>query len=189
MSEIAVAALAAVGMWLAILSVMVLVLVRQLAVITVRLTEGIASASMKGGLTVGMEAPQNVRDALPELRAGPTFLLLTSATCGPCQELVSELGTLDPQPNAVALLPGHARAADALHRLFPAWIRVIRDPEAYALSQSLQIDSTPFGMALDGDRVVAKAHLKRATDFALMIESVRHRGRESMQLEVPAGGN
>ncbi len=189
MSDIGLAALAAVASWLAILSVMVLVLVRQLGVITVRLMERPASAAMQGGLTVGMEAPRDVRDALPELHAGPTFLLLTSATCGPCQELVSELGRLEPQTNAVALLPGHARAADALQGMFPGWIRVIRDPEAYALSQSLQIDSTPFAMAFEGDRVVAKAHLKRATDFALMIESVQDRRRGSNQVEVPAGGN
>ena len=166
MSTAGTVAIVAATAWLAALTLVVLLLVRQHGLVVARLQEfnsGFSPAN--DGPDVGSPVPDAVRAAFQHLDGAVHHLLLLSATCGPCRGLVSDLRGTELAAPVAALVPGRSDAADGLVELIPPEIAVIRDPEASVLAETLGIRSSPFGLRLQDGVVARKSYLNNASDL------------------------
>lgn len=172
MSGLEITALVLVSAWLGILTLVVVLIVRQIGLLTVRLSlAGEAFSLDDGGPEIGSRVPDEVASVLPELNEGRAHLLLLSASCGPCRELAEELSGRRIDSTVVALIPGRQEVAEGTADLLPSGIRTVLDPEAGELSEHLKIQSTPFALRIEDGNVSKKAHLyEGASDFMAFIQ-------------------
>ena len=160
MSALAIAALVLVSAWLGVLTLAVVLLVRQIGLLTVRLSMASQTISLDDdGPEIGSGVPEDVASVLPKGEEVPAYLLLISAGCDPCRELVADLGGRHFEQDIVALVPGREDQAGELAALLPSGMRVVRDPEATMLAESLDLEATPFALEIKGGTVTRKAHL------------------------------
>src|SRR5918998_2226825 len=173
MSALAIAALVLVCMWLGVLTLVVVLLVRQIGLLTVRLSvAGGATPLDNDGPEIGSSVPEEVAAVLPDQAEDHAYLLLISSTCLPCWELVADLGERRFEQNIVALVPGHGEKAGELAALLPSGMRVVLDPEASRLAGALQLESTPFALEIERGAVTRKAYLHQgASDLIEFVES------------------
>jgi hypothetical protein len=173
MSALAVAALVLVCIWLGVLTLVVILLVRQIGLLTVRLSvAGEATPLDNDGPEIGSSVPEDVAEVLPDQAEEHAYLLLISSTCTPCWELVSDLGQRRFEQNVVALVPGHGEKAGELAALLPSGIQTVLDPEATRLAGALQLESTPFALEVEHGTVTRKAYLHEgASDLIAFVES------------------
>jgi hypothetical protein len=173
MSALVTAALVLVCIWLGVLTLVVVLLVRQIGLLTVRLSvAGEASSLDDDGPEIGSSVPESVAAVLPGQAEEHAYLLLISSTCLPCWELVADLGERRFEQNIVALVPGHGEKAGELAALLPSGMRVVLDPEASRLAGALQLESTPFALEIERGAVTRKAYLHEgASDLFEFVES------------------
>jgi hypothetical protein len=173
MSALAIAALVLVCIWLGVLTLVVILLVRQIGLLTVRLSvAGEATPLDNDGPEIGSSVPEDVAEVLPDQAEEHAYLLLISSTCTPCWELVSDLGQRRFEQNVVALVPGHGEKAGELAALLPSGIQTVLDPEATRLAGALQLESTPFALEVEHGTVTRKAYLHEgASDLVAFVES------------------
>jgi hypothetical protein len=158
MSALAIAALVLVCAWLGVLTFVVMLLVRQVGLLTVRLTMATQAMSLNDdGPEIGSSLPEDVAEVMPE--GERAYLLLISAGCDPCRELVAELDGHRFEQKVVALVPGRQEQAAELAALLPPDIRVVLDPEATQLAESLDLESTPFALEVESGTVTRKVHV------------------------------
>lgn len=168
-------AVVAATVWLALLSLVLVLVVRQLGILTVRLdSTSPVTARSDDGPEIGSDLPQEVGDALPEVLGGVRYLVLMAATCRPCREVAAELGERDLDSRFVALVPGREELADGLVSLLPRELRVVRDPVASEVAERLGITSTPFAVEVEDGRVSGKSYVSSAADLDRLVEA---RGR------------
>ena len=172
MSALAIAALVLVCLWLGVLTLVVVLLVRQIGLLTVRLSvSGQVSSLDDDGPEVGSAVPEYVASVLLDLEER-AYLVLISSTCTPCWELVADLGEYRFEQKIVALVPGREEHARELAALLPSSIRVVLDPEASRLAESLELESTPFALEVQRGTVTRKAYLHEgASDLIAFVES------------------
>ena len=174
MSALAIAALVLVCIWLGVLTLVVVLLVRQIGLLTVRLSVASQAFSLDNdGPEVGSSIPEEVTSVVPELMEERAFLLLISSSCTPCRELVSDLqGARHFEQKVVALVPGHEEPAREMAALLPSGIRVVLDPDAARLAEALELESTPFALEVERGTVARKTFLHEgAADLVAFVES------------------
>jgi hypothetical protein len=173
MSALAIAALVLVCIWLGVLTLVVVLLVRQVGLLTVRLSVAGEAASLDNdGPEIGSSVPEDVAVVLPDQAEERAYLLLISSTCLPCWELATDLAEHRFEQNIVALVPGHEEQAGELAALLPSSMRVVLDPEATRLAGALQLESTPFALEIERGAVTRKAYLHQgASDLIEFVES------------------
>ena len=158
MSALEIAALVLVCAWLGILTFVVMLLVRQVGLLTVRLSTAAQTMSLDDdGPEVGSSLPEDVAEVMPD--GERAYLLLISAGCDPCRELVADLDGHRFEQNIVALVPGRQEQAAELAALLPSGMKVVLDPEATELTESLDLESTPFALEVESGTVIRKVHL------------------------------
>ncbi len=175
MSALAITALVLVCIWLGVLTLVVVLLVRQIGLLTIRLSiAGQALSVDNDGPEVGSSIPEEVTSVLPDLEVERAYLLLTSAGCTPCRELVADLGEYRFEQNIIALVPGDEEQANALASLLPPGIRAVLDPEAARLAEVLELQSTPFVLEFERGTVTRKAYLyEGASDLIGFVENAQ----------------
>ena len=175
MSAFAIAALVLVCIWLGFLTLVVVLLVRQIGLLTVRFSVATQAFSLdNAGPEVGSSLPEEVTSMVPELMEERAYLLLISSSCTPCRELVSDLQGEQrfEEQKIVALVPGHEEPAREMAALLPSGIRVVRDPEAARMAGALDLESTPFALEVERGTVARKAFLHEgAADLVAFVES------------------
>jgi len=173
MSALAIAALVLVCIWLGVLTLVVVLLVRQVGLLTVRLSvAGEATLLDNDGPEIGSSLPEDVAVVLPDQAEEHAYLLLISSTCLPCWELATDLAEHRFEQKIVALVPGHEERAGELAALLPSSMRVVLDPEATRLAGALQLESTPFALEIERGAVTRKAYLHQgASDLIEFVES------------------
>ncbi len=186
MSALAIAALVLVCMWLGVLTLVVVLLVRQIGLLTVRLSvAGEATSLDNDGPEIGSRVPEDVAAVLPDQSEEHAYLLLISSTCLPCWELATDLGEHRFEQNIVALVPGHEEQAGELAALLPSSMRVVLDPEATRLAGTLQLESTPFALEIERGAVTRKAYLHEgAADLIEFVESANSAAEEKNFVEI-----
>ena len=174
MSALAIAALVLVCIWLGVLTLVVVLLVRQIGLLTVRLSVASQAFSLDNdGPEVGSSLPEEVTSVVPELMEERAFLLLISSTCTPCRELVSDLQGEQrfEEQKIVALVPGHEDQAREMAALLPSGIRVVHDPDAGRVAEAIDLESTPFALEVERGTVARKAFLHEgAADLVAFVE-------------------
>jgi hypothetical protein len=184
MSTLAIAALVLVCAWLGVLTFVVVLLVRQVGLLTVRVTTATQAMSLDDdGPDIGSSLPEDVAEVMPE--GERAYLLLISAGCDPCRELVAELDGHRFEQKIVALVPGRQEQAAELAALLPPEIRVVLDPEAIQMTESLDLESTPFALEVENGTVIRKVHLFGGASALLeFVESGNTRGRNGGLVEI-----
>jgi hypothetical protein len=158
MSTLAIAALVLVCAWLGVLTFVVMLLVRQVGLLTVRVSMATQAMSLDDdGPDIGSSLPEDVAEVMPERERA--YLLLISEGCDPCRELVTELDGHRFEQKVVALVPGRQEQAAELASLLPPNVRVVLDPEAIQMTESLDLESTPFVLEVENGTVIRKVHL------------------------------
>ena len=187
MSALAIAALVLVCVWLGVLTLVVVLLVRQIGLLTVRLSVASQAFSLDDdGPEVGSSLPEEVTSMLPELKEEErAYLLLISAGCTPCRELVADLGGHRFEQKVVALVPGREEQAREMAALLPSGMRVVLDPQAVALAGALKLESTPFALEVERGTVTEKAYLHEgASDLIAFVESRNGAAAEESFVEI-----
>lgn len=182
MSTLELTALTLASIWLGVLSLAVLVVVRQVGVLTVRLDMARQQLEPSGdGLAVGTPVPDDVLASLPRLREGVNYLLALSGSCDPCREFVAELhGHHLPRP-VVALVSGPPDRCDPLISLLPPTLEVVRDPDASSLLHTLLIQTTPFAVEINSGVVSGYAISTKPVDLLTLMAAQGSNGRASRQ--------
>lgn len=171
MSGLEVVALMVVALWLGVLTVVVLVLVRQVAIIDVRPQLEAQSAQPEVGLLIGTKVPPDAAAALGELNGGPVFLLFLSPTCRPCIEIASEISRQSFRWPILALFAGTGDIAADFQALFPPTVHVIRDPAATSVAEGLEVRGAPFALQIENGVLTGKARLRGVEDLTGFIEA------------------
>jgi hypothetical protein len=175
MSTLAIAALVLVCIWLGVLTLVVVLLVRQIGLLTVRLSVASQAFSLDNdGPEVGSSLPEEVTSVVPELMEERSYLLLISSSCTPCRELVSDLQGEQrfEEQKIVALVPGHEDQAREMAALLPSGIRVVLDPDAARVAGAIDLESTPFAVEVERGMVTRKAFLHEgAADLVAFVEA------------------
>ncbi len=187
MSALAIAALVLVCIWLGALTLVVVLLVRQIGLLTVRLSiAGEAISLDDDGPEVGSSVPGAVASVLPDGGVERAILLLISSTCTPCRELVADLqGEHRFEQKIVALVPGPEELARELAALLPSGMRTVLDPQATELAEALDLESTPFALEVEGGTVTRKAFLHRgASELVEFVESVGERAQTKSFVDI-----
>jgi hypothetical protein len=183
MSGLAVAALAFAAVWLASLTVVAILVVRQIGLITIRLDRARAEgAPVLDGLAVGTPLPAVADASLPPDTGGPRYLLILAAVCGPCRELADGMHRFPLAGRATAVISGFDDLAAELATRVPDGVRVVTDPVAAAVADALAVSTTPFVFEVREGRVGAKAVLRGPEHLEAFLE----RSRGSYPLEVIA---
>jgi hypothetical protein len=175
MSALAIAALVLVCIWLGVLTLVVVLLVRQIGLLTVRLSVASQAFSLDNdGPEVGSSLPEEVTSVVPELMEERSYLLLISSSCTPCRELVSDLQGEQrfEEQKIVALVPGHEDQAREMAALLPPGIRVVLDPDAARVAGAIDLESTPFAVEVERGMVTRKVFLHEgAADLVAFVEA------------------
>ncbi len=167
MSGLELALVVAAVVWLSLLTFVILLLVRQIGLITVRLDrERDDARPVSDGLEMGSEVPAQVAELIePGEAESPAFVLVLAAICNPCRDLLEGLDGFAPRSPIVALVSGPEAPARALAETIPPYITAVRDPEADRAIRALEIGTTPFVFEVRANRVAAKAALRGADHF------------------------
>jgi hypothetical protein len=165
LSTAAFVALVLVSTWLAVLTLTMILCIRQIALVTLRLDRGDSFSFADDGPIIGSEVSEEVLERLAHVNGASAYLLSVSATCGPCRELAEELARKSFPERLVVLLTGRAEIADGLAGLFPNTARIIRDPHALSITNALTIGSTPFAVKIEDGIVAGKSYINRVSDL------------------------
>lgn len=147
------------GCWLALLTCVIVLIFRQLALITERLEFiGPGVTMFQDGPADNTELPDSVATPLA-LKPEAAWIILLSATCSTCHDIAGDFAQhgLPSKERWIALVPGEGGHQDELIRLLPDAVDVITGDTGYAVSSELQIERSPFLLAVHGNRVIGKA--------------------------------
>lgn len=179
MTILGLLALGSVGVWLLALTVLLVLTVRQFALLTVRLDtlgqhatdppQGEDYDVLNDGLPVGARVPAEVLEAIPDAMDGTVYVLLISALCRSCRLLAADIEDRRQSFTApfVALVPGPAAVAREIVAMLPPGTRAIHDPVAGTLAQThLAVRSTPFLLRVERGTLTAKSFVGSVADLA-----------------------
>lgn len=169
MTGLETAAVVAVAVWLVILTCGLLLAVRQISLLTVRLSFAAPHVNVdQEALAVGSAISEGVRNLFGEDGDRGTIALLTG-TCGNCRELADGVTVEQANDNVVFLVAGEKDLATEVARLLPEPARRIFDPGASRISNDLQITSSPFGISVADGVVTAKTYLQSGADLSALL--------------------
>lgn len=170
MSGFELVTLVAGAVWLALLTVVAILLVRQLGLVTLRLDGFNPQLFLENdGPIVGSELPSQALGLLPELRSGQHHLLLISGSCTPCRDLVFDLEREPLGSRTLALVAGREEVVDAVVDFLPLDAVPIRDPVATDFASALHIRSTPFAVEVNDGHITAKSYIRGADDLRTFV--------------------
>jgi hypothetical protein len=167
MTHLMFAFLLVAGIWMMVLSFVIVLLIRQVALLMLRLST-LSGALPLTGPELGEEVPQDIADQIPgRYWAGGVLLLFLSEGCSDCRELAIALRSrrplMDTVGRSIVFLTGPS--SGPLVDLLPPWVRIVRDPLAQTAFRAFRVSGTPFGIATSQARVIAKSHLHTGEEW------------------------
>jgi hypothetical protein len=168
MSALGIGALVVGGLWLALLTMVAILLVRQVGLLTLRLDQSDQEAAMDG-ISVESPIPGAVVPLLPSAGSQLSFLIVLEATCGPCRTVVEDLhGAVIDAPVAV-VIGGEPTAAAAMAGHLPASMQVAVGEPADVAITALDLKTSPFLFTFAQDRVAVKDTIRSAEHLVNLI--------------------
>lgn len=162
------------GVWMTILSLVCLLVVRQIALVTARLDMQPTHLMESFGPELGTEISPDASEAIPRLsQEVSTFVVLLSATCIPCREVAADLRSHVFSGPVVALIAGEGEVAEAIVEMTPGEFEIVRDPMASNVATELGLDSAPFALHVSQGKVRGKAYLHKAGDLVRLIDGAQ----------------
>jgi hypothetical protein len=163
MSTLGIAALVVAAIWVAALSLVVVLLVRQVGLLTLRADQADAGPSLDG-LSVGSEVPEVLRPIVADA-PGLVHLLVLGSDCGPCRALVEGVRDREVLADVIAVVTGDPARALAVAEELPGTFASVLPPRAEAIQASLNLQTTPFLFAIDSNVIVDKTTVKGVDHF------------------------
>jgi hypothetical protein len=168
-----------------VLTFVVLLMTRQISLLTVRLTMlSPYESADDDGVAVGTRLPDQVMAALeqitPDQNGDARTVMFLSGICTTCRSLAAKLAPQDLDPGSVVLVGGRPEKAEEVLSLLPDEIPTGAEPEASIVSQALGVTSVPFAFQIRGDVVVAKTFLHSAADLERLRGSSRVHGLQRL---------
>lgn len=155
--------------WLGLLTIVTVLIVRQVALLSVRLSIPVNAFSLADdGPELGSEVPAELQAALNN-GTQLHHLLILSANCAPCRELAAALAGRTAAASITALITGPAELARAIEDLLPAGVDAVGDPEAAKLIGSLGIESRPFAVTVEGATITRKIYVRGRDDLLAFV--------------------
>jgi methylamine dehydrogenase accessory protein MauD len=158
-----------IALWIlvALLTVVVLGLVRQLGLIHLRLGPEEHLTTTREGLEVGTPAPVfreidilNKKEiTVADLKGRPSVLVFVSPSCAPCAALMPHLNafqrTNDGKANILLFSQSEPQPCLELIQAHKLKLPVISDPEG-SISKAYKVHATPFAYGLDEEGLVRR---------------------------------
>lgn len=180
MSGLGVAAIVVAGIWLGVLTLVAVLVVRQIALLTARL-DHVSSLAPPAALSLEDEGPkigsrveETVLRWVPELGGARSHLLLLSASCSPCRQFAADLRAdhLPADHPTVVLVPGRKELADGMEQMLPVAAKIVRDPDASDIAQLMRMQIVPSAVTVADGVVTAKLAILDSVDkFVRFVES------------------
>jgi hypothetical protein len=158
-----------VAAWLTGLSLAVLAVARQVAVLQLHASTPSTSGYFdvhSDGPAVGSPVPDSLR-AASWYPGGDFVVMILSATCGPCREVVDELcRSGGPDLPVHSFVAGRAEMAEPLLDQLAAELagHAHGEPEASDVTQAFGVQSSPFALLVSDDIVADKRYVRAASD-------------------------
>jgi len=176
-----------VAVWLAVISFVLILVVRQIGLLTVRVSFAAPEVPVdEVGLPVGTEIPDHVLDGVSAGGRPVSTLLLLSGTCGDCRGLATGLKAESVGDGTLVLIAGGKALAEEVAELLPAELPRMYEPEASRIANALGIDTVPFGMNVAGGVIRAKSFLRSASDVERLNARVEPDEGTMSVVQVPA---
>lgn len=158
--------------WAIGVSLILIVLLRQVSLISVRLNLQMRLPDMSEygtGLEIGTVVPISVSNAVP---SNVTIIAL-EGSCNSCHELANKLPLQehDIVGPLIVLLAGKGEPTEKLYQKIPAWVTVIQDPEATQLSKDLNLSRTRWAIRLSSGVVAGHADISNIENLNLLMAS------------------
>lgn len=158
MSTLLGVAVGAVAIWLVVMTIALMLCVRQLGALTVRMRIlAVGNGGSGHGSSIGFRISDDLARLEPALAHGRRVVLLISATCSTCAELVHAIRTdggpssLDLPDELLVVLPGDPTSAPirAAAAAFEGRGHVIFDPIATTLARGLKMANVPSALVVE----------------------------------------
>ena len=170
MNNLATVAMILMAAWLVVLTLLLLLSIRQIGILTVRLSmNGERFSVDQDGPEIGSDLPVEVIKIVPDAESLDASFMLLSASCNPCRDLAANLGGHPFHAKIIVLLAGRQELADGLVSMLPSDFQIVRDPEATQVAAAFHIQSTPFGVAIANSKVIQKAYLHSKDDLIALV--------------------
>lgn len=190
MSTLGIVALCAAAVWLALLTLVMALLVRQLAIVSAWAEQ--VTERQDDGLEAGTRVPEEAVEVVPALAGQLAYTIFLDSQCQPCREFALAAGrsehmeALRELPIAVAL-SGRGAQADELERLLPPWMQVARGRKADRLKDSFRVVQTPSIYEVVGGKVAGRAVAGYGlVNFLNLVEARRSAGAAAPDDEAAA---
>jgi hypothetical protein len=170
-------AVVVVAVWLLTLTLVVLLLVRQVGLLTVRMSITLPHYDLDDlGPELGAPVPGELAASIGDGASPARNLLFFSATCSPCRDVAEGLRTMAFDVPTTALVAGEAKGARAFADLLPAGIAAYFDPLATEMAKSLDVRGVPYGVRIEKGLVTGKVYLSSAGDLGRLASLGRGAG-------------
>lgn len=164
--------------WLGVLTVVVLLLVRQLGLVTLRL-DAVGrlapphAAGLEPGTLVPLEPiPTSLRGRLDD----ELIVFVATATCSGCKEMVAasvDVFSNDSAIPVLAIVPGESNLAARLADQASTAFDVLRDPDATAMADALNLRTTLVALHIKRSIVLGTADVDTPDRLQRFIEASR----------------
>ena len=162
--------------WAMVLTVVILLSVRQIALLTIRLnimnSVGIGDIATGGELGRNVDTPL-IREHVFTLGDTVTVFALDS-NCNSCHDLLYELPREPYNKSSVmCLLTGSGPALDSLRASVPEWLHIVDHPLATQLGHDLELSTTQVALKIIDGRLIGRARIDGPADLEdlLMFET------------------
>lgn len=151
--------MAAVVLWSLVVTGLLFLLVRQVAVVS----KWVDERSEGDGLEIGAEIPERALVLRPGLTSGLSYVAIIDGTSQQGREFALEAGrsgalaALRDRAAVTVALCGEGEEVEVVSRLLPAWFDLAHGNVADALKLNLRIRHTPAVYEIERGRVTGKA--------------------------------
>lgn len=151
------------AVWLILLTVAVLVQLRQITLLTMRLTP--RDANDRTYLTLRQPIPDIVRTMAPDLIGSEGYLLHLTPSCESCMALVDDIGEAGLGAPYVAIVSGPEDEAATIAARLPTASQVITGGAAETVKASLNLRRAPLAVRIENGRITGWSVVKTRRDF------------------------
>lgn len=189
MSSLAALAVVIAAIWLAALTVAVVLVVRQIGLLTIRLTYSAPhGAAEEHGPAIGAPVPDSVVETLG-LNGQGRALVFLSCSCTPCRDFASQVTIEQLAGDTTIAISGREELARGVASLLPEGSEALFDPASDDLAQAFGIQMVPFALYLTEGHVHSKTYLRTPEDLASLRNGRTGGKAKSISLAGENGGD
>jgi hypothetical protein len=181
-------ALVVATLWLVALTVAVVLVIRQIGLLTIRLTysapHGVAD---EHGPAIGSSVPETAASLLG-LNGDSRAVVFLSSTCNPCRDFATQASADQLGEDTTILISGNPELARGVAALLPKGAESVLDPISQEVASAFGVGMVPFALYLSDGRVRAKTYLNDP-DELVRLRTPGGANATTIELTDQTGGN